>query len=164
MTDIVCKLKYLYSEQPLPDSEAYQTCMRCFAYEVYNSPIVEFCEYVYTRQISWCNCSWEKDILPLEEDTTILPDYIFSTPFLRYYFPTCLHIAIKYFHGAYYQKDVGNVGLFVERTLFCVSVLVNFLNFQEKQFMMDICALMKRNEFYKCERLYADLYRVLKEG
>lgn len=162
MNDPVARLKALFPEYPLPDAESYRVCIRLFAYRVYESPIVEFCEYVHARRLSWFECSWEADILPLEEDTTILPYHVLITPFLRYYMPTCLHVAIRYFQGEYARKDVGNVKLFVERTLFIMAAFEMLLSDEERQFMADVDVLFVDNELYKEARKVAAAFRAWK--
>lgn len=152
----VLKLRSLYPEQPLPGREVYRECLRSLAPISFASPAVEFCRYVYVRRMSWFECSWERDILPLEEDTTIFPNYVLSVPFLRYYFPMCLHVAIKYFQGEYAHKDVGNVKFFVERTLCMMAVLEMLPRDEERQFMAAVDALFADNEFYKDSRKVAD--------
>ncbi len=76
--------------------------------------------------------------------------------------PTCLHVAIKYFQGEYAHKDVGNVKLFVERTLFMMAALEMLLGDEEGQFMVDVDEWFAENEFYKEARKVAVAFQALK--
>lgn len=90
-------MKVIYPVFPLPNNKQFKICIDFIKSESFALPVIEFCEYVHVYKINWLKCSWEYDLMPLEYDTTILPHYIFSTSFLRYYFPTCLNLTIKYF-------------------------------------------------------------------
>ncbi len=168
--DFIDKLKQVYSKQPFPDDAEYRACVRSIEYESFASPAVEFCEYVYTRKLNWFDCSWEYDILPLEEDTTILPYYIFSTPFLRYYFPMCLNISIRYFFGAYYwrnehigsEENVGNIDAFVIYTLKSIIKHADQLELKEKELISELSLLIRDNNFYNYEEEYLVLCNALK--
>lgn len=163
MHPLIQRLKDMYSEFPFPAPEEYRQCIRSYKYMVYESPLVEFCEYAYSRQLSWFDCSWEEGILPLEEDTTILSHYTFALPFLRYYLPTCLHIAVRYFQGAYAGKDVGNVRLFVKNALCSMGLRVQcgFHEEAERAWLEDCSLLVKNNEFYDGAAQYDFLRRAL---
>ena len=107
----------IYPVFPLPDNKQFKICIDFIKSESFALPVIEFCEYVHVHKINWLKCSWEYDLMPLEYDTTILPHYIFSTSFLRYYFPTCLNLTIKYFFGDYYKYEIGNIDSFVKYTI-----------------------------------------------
>ena len=106
-------MKVIYPVFPLPNNKQFKICIDFIKSESFALPVIEFCEYVHVHKINWLKCSWEYDLMPLEYDTTILPHYIFSTSFLRYYFPTCLNLTIKYFFGDYHKYEIGNIDSFV---------------------------------------------------
>ena len=110
-------MKVIYPVFPLPNNKQFEICIDLIKSESFALPAIEFCEYVHIHKINWLKCSWEHDLMPLEYDTTILPNYIFSTSFLRYYFPACLNLTIKYFFGDYHKYEVGNIDSFVEHTI-----------------------------------------------
>ncbi|SEH97031.1 hypothetical protein [Akkermansia glycaniphila] len=143
----VLKLRRLYPEHPLPGREEYRECLRSLAPISFASPAVEFSRYVYVRRMSWCECSWERDLLPLEEDTTILPNYVLSVPFLRYYFPMCLHIAIEYISGVYEAAECGNIDSFFERTLDSIIDHVHLLSSDERELLREFCSLMEESDY-----------------
>ena len=84
-------MKVIYPVFPLPNNKQFEICIDLIKSESFALPAIEFCEYVHIHKINWLKCSWEHDLMPLEYDTTILPNYIFSTSFLRYYFPCLLY-------------------------------------------------------------------------
>lgn len=87
----------IYPASPLPSDEQFKICINFLDGESFALPVIEFCHYAHARKINWIACSWKRDLLPLKYDTTILPSYIFSTTFLRYYFPSCLKLTVEYF-------------------------------------------------------------------
>ena len=144
--EFVGRLKDLYPEYPLPGEGEYEACVGSLEYISFASPAVEFCEYVHARRLSWFDCSWEKDLLPLEEDTTIMPDYIFASPFLRYYFPMCLHVCVRFFMGDYEAGEFGNVDSFVEHTLNSMIDHTSCLAPEERELLVQFCLLMEGSE------------------
>lgn len=138
----------IYPVFPLPNNKQFKICIDFINSESFALPVIEFCEYVHIHQINWIECSWERNLLPLEYDTTILPFYIFSASFLRYYFPTCLNLTIKYFFGHYYKHEVGNIDSFVEHTIDAVIENYKDLNGSEKNLVGRILELMENNSFY----------------
>lgn len=150
-------MKSVYLELPPPGNEQFKICIDFLGHESFALPVIEFCDYVHVNQINWMQCSWEDDLLPLNYDTTILPHYIFSTTFLRYYFPACLNLTIKYFLGDYYKKDVGNVDSFVEHTIDSIIDHYDKLNMDERELMCELLKLIENNPLYdykdKCIKL-----------
>ena len=138
----------IYPVFPLPDNKQFKICIDFIKSESFALPVIEFCEYVHVYKINWLKCSWEYDLMPLEYDTTILPHYIFSTSFLRYYFPTCLNLTIKYFFGDYHKYEIGNIDSFVGYTIGAVIENYKNLNESEKNLLGRILKLMENNSFY----------------
>lgn len=141
-------MKAIYPVFPLPNNKQFKICIDFIKSESFALPVIEFCEYVHVYKINWLKCSWEYDLMPLEYDTTILPHYIFSTSFLRYYFPTCLNLTIKYFFGDYHKYEIGNIDSFVGYTIGAVIENYKNLNESEKNLLGRILKLMENNSFY----------------
>ena len=141
-------MKVIYHVFPLPNNKQFEICIDLIKSESFALPAIEFCEYVHIHKINWLKCSWEHDLMPLEYDTTILPNYIFSTSFLRYYFPACLNLTIKYFFGDYHKYEVGNIDSFVEHTIDAVIENYKDLNESERTLLGRILKIIENNPFY----------------
>lgn len=141
-------MKDIYPVFPLPSDEQFKISIDFLEPKSSALPVVEFCEYVHDNKINWMQCSWENDVLPLKYDTTILPYYIFSTIFLRYYFPTCLNLTIKYFLGDYYNDEMGNIDSFVNHTIDSIIDNYDKLNIRERELMKIILNLIDNNTLY----------------
>lgn len=145
---LINMMKSAYPVSPLPGNEQFKICIDFLDHESFALPVVEFCNYAHVNQINWMQCSWENDLLSLNYDTTIFPHYIFSTMFLRYYFPACLNLTIKYFLGDYCKEEVGNADSFVEHTIDSIIDNYDKLNMNERELMYELLKLIENNPFY----------------
>lgn len=73
-------MKVIYPVFPLPNNKQFEICIDLIKSESFALPgNWNFGEYVHIHKINWLKCSWEHDLMPLEYDTTILPElYIFD--------------------------------------------------------------------------------------
>lgn len=151
----------IYPASPLPSDEQFKICINFLDGESFALPVIEFCHYAHARKINWIACSWKRDLLPLKYDTTILPSYIFSTTFLRYYFPSCLKFTVEYFLGDYHEDDIGNIDSFVQHSIDSIINNYDALNASEKKLISEISELIENNSFYDYKSECMELKRIM---
>lgn len=157
-------MEEMYPAFPLPSDEQFKICLHSLDGESFALPVIEFCAYAHAGKMNWIECSWENDLLPLEYDTTILPSYIFSTSFLRYYFPACLNLTVNYFLGEYHGEKMGNIDSFVQHALDSIREHYDALNAKEKKLIWEISELIENNAWYDYKNECIELKKIMMGG
>lgn len=108
-----------YPLYPLPSKTEYIQCITQLKSISYALPALEFAVHVERHRVNWKKCRWEKDMLPLRYDTTVMPDFLFDSAFLRYYFPTVLSVMLRVIFQVGHLN--GNVDWFIVHAIFSIN-------------------------------------------
>ncbi len=147
------ELRKKFPTNTFPSKDKYVKCLNNA--DAHHEGLIAFIKDTYKKRVSWDRCSWDY-IFSIPGDTLILPCYVFSSSYLRYYLPAFFLLSRLTIYENQHEKEIFEGPSDMVNSLFwqVLSDHVAELTSLEKEIAIELIYLAR--ESYQNEECFKD--------